>query len=122
MSGIGLVFAIIGVLCSFGIVIMGLALAVFWHERRIPDTFGDGPPDANAVHLLCIFCGHGKHAPYLCRAAGAGACACAGDPGADDVAAAWARACADVEEHPGEHPMLRRDQKRSSSKGKGWNG
>ncbi len=112
MTTVQLFFAIIGALCSFGIVIMLLALVLFWSERHAPDTFGDGSPDANAERFpLCIFCGHPRHAAYLCRAAGAGACACRGDPGADEVAAAWERACSEFDE---KHSL--------SSKGKGWNG
>jgi hypothetical protein len=93
------IFAVIGVLCSFGIVIMCLALTVFFWERHVPDTFGDGPPDVAAPgSVLCVFCNHKNHPPYLCRAAGAGSCACAGAPPIDDVAAAWARACAEFDE------------------------
>jgi hypothetical protein len=97
------IFAVIGVLCSFGIVIMGLALAVFFWERHTPDTFGDGPPDVAAPgSVLCVFCTHKNHPPYLC---GAGArfepenrCACAGAPSIDEVAAAWAASCAAVDQ------------------------
>ena len=78
---------------------MVLALAAFHWERHVADPFGAGPPDPNLAQVpLCIFCGHPCHAAYLCKAAGAGACACGGDPGADEVAAAWERACADFDE------------------------
>ena len=106
---IQLFFAIIGALCSFGIVIMLLALVLFWSERHTSDTFGDGPPDVAAPgSVLCVFCTHKNHPPYLC---GAGArfepenrCACAGAPPIDEVAAAWTRACADVDEGPRHGP------------------
>jgi hypothetical protein len=100
------IFAVIGVLCSFGIVIACLALAVFFWERHVPDTFGDGPPDVAAPgSVLCVFCTHPNHAPYLCGfSTNPGACACAGAPGIDEVAAAWTRACADVDEGPRHGP------------------
>ena len=101
------IFAVIGVLCSFGIVIMGLALAVFFWERHVPEAFGDGPPDVAAPgSVLCVFCTHKNHPPYLCRfRVDAGSCACAGAPSIDEVAAAWARACADVEEKKPRHSI-----------------
>jgi hypothetical protein len=99
MTTVQMFFATIGALCSLGIVIMLLALVLFWSERHVPDAFGDGPPDIAAPgSVLCVFCTHPNHPPYLCRAAGAGSCACAGAPPIDDVAAAWTRACADVEQ------------------------
>ena len=74
------VFACIGVLCSLGMIVMGLALASFWHERRVPDPFGDGPPDSNSGNNFgfCIFCDHNVHTPFACRGAGLGVCVCGG--------------------------------------------
>ena len=94
------IFAVIGVLCSFGIVIMGLALAVFFWERHVPEAFGDGPPDVAAPgSVLCVFCNHKNHPPYLCGCGtGTCACACAGAPSIDEVAAAWAASCAAVDQ------------------------
>jgi hypothetical protein len=109
---IQLFFAIIGALCSFGIVIMLLALVLFWSERHTSDTFGDGPPDVAAPgSVLCVFCTHKNHPPYLCGfSTNPGACACAGAPSIDEVAAAWARACADVEDVGGVRDRARADK------------
>ena|ERR1017187_2164374 len=111
------IFACIGVLCSVGIVLMCIALAVFHHERHVPDTFGDGPPDANAANNFgfCVFCDHNIHPPFSCRGGGVGACACGGTPPIDEIAAAWASACADLDEKPKRSPLgiERAEQKRS---------